>query len=644
MNNTLIGILGEEGSLQNIYPHFVSRPAQIEMAQAVETAIQQHSSLVVEAGTGVGKTFAYLIPALLSDKKILISTGTKNLQDQLFHKDFPIVKKLLASHKKIVLLKGRANYACLYRFDVPQQNQFLDNKETLHDFATIKRWVKTTKTGDVAELENFAEDAAVFSHVTSTAESCLGNECDFYDKCFVIRARKEAMSADVVVINHHLFFADLALKEEETGRLLPEVETVIFDEAHQLYDAASSFLSERFSSRQLLLLLKDIQVEYARLGNDHPGILRLLPVIKQETTNLRLVMGESGLREAWFEIINKKNVKQGAQALNDSLAALEKCLSEQSQRAKGLENAWERVQTMRQFFQDLVIDEEQHSHKRQKIFWFETFLLGFMLYKTPIDFSSQLAVALNDPKKSWIYTSATLDSGIGTKYFTQPLGIQPQQTLLLESPYNYKRQAQLYFPRYLPDVTAENFISCWMDKLLPLLEAANGRAFLLFTSHRAMRQAFDHLVKLEKFTLFMQGQSAKHRLLEKFKTSERAILLGTSSFWQGVDVQGAALCCVCIDKLPFTSPGDPVTKARINAYKTLNKDPFYEYQLPQAVIMLKQGVGRLIRSECDKGVLVIGDLRLLTKPYGAIFIKALPKAPIVRDQEKVIQFLQQLAT
>jgi ATP-dependent DNA helicase DinG len=277
------------------------------------------------------------------------------------------------------------------------------------------------------------------------------------------------------------------------------------------------------------------------------------------------------------------------------------------------------------------------------VFWFETFLTSFVIYKTPIDFSAQLSTAMNDPKKAWIYTSATLDAGTGVDHFTQPLGIQPSQVLILASPFNYPQQARLYFPRYLPDIADKKFMTCWLEAIIPLLEAANGRTFLLFTSHRALQQAYDYLQKTN-FKLLMQGQTTKYALLEQFKHSERAVLLGTNSFWQGVDVPGAALCCVCIDKLPFASPGDPVTKARINTYKASGRDPFYEYQLPHAVIMLKQGVGRLIRSESDRGVLVIGDMRLLTRNYGIAFLKAMPKAQITRDQEKILEFLTHCTT
>lgn len=674
MSDLLLSILGENGSLKNVYPGFLSRAAQVEMAEAVENAIETHSTLVVEAGTGIGKTFAYLIPALLADKKTLVSTGTKNLQDQLFHKDLPTLKKLLAINKKMVLLKGRSNYVCLYRFEAPQQNQLFETKEAGKEFAKIERWSKITSTGDLSELQDLSEDASVLQHVVSTPESCLGNECEFYEKCFVVKARKEAMSADVVVVNHHLFFADLSLKEESLGKLLPDVETVIFDEAHQLYEAASSFLSERFSSRQLLLLIKDVQTEYAMLGSDHPDILRLALSLKQEVADFRLTLGESGRRDAWFEVANQKNVKKSLENLCEQLNDLTRCLAEQSQRSKGLENAWERAHELNAFLQDLQINrnvntqsisiedearaqsssgvyEQIHEQRdkrattssieRRRVFWFETFLTGFMIYKTPIDFSSQLSVAMNDPKKAWIYASATLDAGSGVDHFTKPLGIKPSQTLILESPFNYPEQARLYFPHDLPDVTDDGFMSRWIESIIPLLEAANGRTFLLFTSHRAMKEAHDYLRKTN-FTLLMQGQTTKHALLDQFKSTKRAVLLGTSSFWQGVDVQGAALCCVCIDKLPFASPSDPVTKARINAYKSSGRDPFYEYQLPHAVIMLKQGVGRLIRSESDKGVLVIGDMRLLARNYGAAFLKAMPKALIVRDQEKVVNFLKEI--
>ncbi len=681
MSDLLLSILGEEGSLKSVYPGFVSRSSQVAMAEAVEEAIHGHTTLVVEAGTGIGKTFAYLIPALLSDKKTLVSTGTKNLQDQLFHKDLPTLKKFLAINKKVVLLKGRSNYVCLYSVDAPRQNQLFESKEAANDFSKIERWSKITTTGDLSELENFSEDSSVFQHVVSTTESCLGNSCEFYEKCFVVKARREALSADVVVVNHHIFFADLSLKEESLGKLLPEAETVIFDEAHQLYDAASSFLSQRFSSRQLLLLIKDIQAEYLMLGADHPGILRLVLAIKQEVTNFRLSMDGSvsnigSRRDAWFEIAGKKTVKKSLENLCEQLSELTRCLAEQSQRSKGLENAWERASELSGFLNNLLTEKESNadvnirsfsidnearaqvssgvykslheqrskratklSIERRWIFWFETFLTGFMIYKTPIDFSAQLSSAMNDPKKSWIYASATLDAGFGVDHFTKPLGITSNNTLILESPFNYPEQARLYFPHYLPDVTDDDFIPKWMEAIIPLLEAANGRTFLLFTSHRAMKQAHDYLKKMD-FALLVQGQTTKHALLENFKTTERAVLLGTSSFWQGVDVQGAALCCVCIDKLPFASPGDPVTKARINAYKSAGRDPFYEYQLPHAVIMLKQGVGRLIRSETDKGVLVIGDMRLITRNYGAAFLKAMPKALMVRDEGKVVEFLR----
>lgn len=642
MSDLLLSILGDNGSLKNVYPEFASRASQVEMAEAVEEAINAHSTLIVEAGTGIGKTFAYLIPALLADKKTLVSTGTKNLQDQLFHKDLPTLKKLLAINKKVVLLKGRSNYVCLYRFDGPQQTQLFESKEVVNDFAKIERWSQITTTGDLSELENFAEDSAVLQHVVSTAESCLGNACAFYEKCFVVKARKEALSADVVVVNHHIFFADLSLKEESLGKLLPDVETVIFDEAHQLYDAASSFLSQRFSSRQLLLLVKDIQTEYLILSSDHPDILRLVLAIKQEVANFRLsmsVLGNNagGRRDAWFEIATQKETKKSLEILCEQLVDLTRCLAEQSQRSKGLENAWERASELSAFLNNLA--NQKSNTDKQWIFWFETFATGFMIYKTPIDFSTQLSAAMNDPKKSWIYTSATVDAGFGVEHFSKPLGIIPNQVLILESPFNYPERARLYFPHYLPDVTSDDFMLHWMEAVIPLLDAANGRTFLLFTSHRAMKQAYEYLQKTD-FTLLMQGQTTKHALLEQFKTGERVVLLGTSSFWQGVDVQGAALCCVCIDKLPFASPGDPVTKARINAYKSSGRDPFQEYQLPHAVIMLKQGVGRLIRGENDKGVLVIGDMRLLTRHYGAAFLKAMPKARIVRDQEKVVEFLR----
>lgn len=642
MSDVLRHILGEDGILKKIFPHFISRDAQLRMAEAIEQTIEESSTLVVEAGTGVGKTFAYLIPALLHDKKAIISTGTKNLQDQLFQKDLPALRKILAIQKKIVLLKGRSNYVCLYRLELPQQHHFFESKSLVKDFSTVGKWAKITKTGDISELDTFSDDSSVWQHVVSTVDSCLGNDCEFYHQCFVVKARKEALSADVVVINHHLFFADMSLKEESLSKLLPDVGTVVFDEAHQLYESASSFLSERFSSRQFLLLLRDIQSEYAILGSDHPDILRLTVSLKQEITNFRLLMGDSGARESWFYLVNQDGVPSALSELCKQVNELSVCLFEQKQRSKGLESAWERIDDMCRFLNGLH-NSGQGNKDHNVVFWFESFASSFLLYKTPIDFSEKLAeVWVNTI--AWIYASATLDAGFGVEHFIRPLGIQAKKILFLESPYDYKKQARLYFPRYLPSVNHPDFIVRWVETLLPVLEAAAGRSLLLFTSHRAMQEAYTilHDPAVKSFTVLMQGQASKQALLEQFKTSHRAILLGTSSFWQGVDVQGAALCCVCIDKLPFASPGDPVVKARINAYKTAEHDAFYHYQLPQAVIMLKQGIGRLIRSEMDKGILVIGDLRILTKKYGEFFFKAMPRALLVRDQQKVVDFLSEI--
>ncbi|MCD8524963.1 MAG: ATP-dependent DNA helicase [Gammaproteobacteria bacterium] len=621
MSDALRPILGENGRLKKIFPHFISRDAQLRMAEAIQETIQASSTLVVEAGTGVGKTFAYLIPVLLHDKKAIISTGTKNLQDQLFQKDLPALRKILAIEKKIVLLKGRSNYVCLYRLDMPQHHHLFESKSLIKDFSIVGRWSKITKTGDISELDTFADDSSIWPHVVSTVDSCLGSDCEFYQQCFVVKARKEALTADIVVINHHLFFADMSLKEESLSKLLPDVGAVVFDEAHQLYESASSFLSERFSSRQFLLLLRDIQSEYAVLGSDHPDILRLTVSLKQEITNFRLLMGDSGARESWVDFVKKGRVLSSLSELCQQVNELSVCLSEQKQRSKGLESAWQRVHSMYRFLHDLH-QSEQDDKNHNVVFWFESFSSSFLLYKTPIDFSEKLSDVWVGTI-AWIYASATLDAGLGIDHFIQPLGIPAKKILFLESPYDYKKQARLYFPRYLPSVNHGDFVARWIEALLPVLEAAAGRSLLLFTSHRAMQQAYTmlHDLVVKKFTVLMQGQASKYALLEQFKRGHRTILLGTSSFWQGVDVQGAALCCVCIDKLPFASPGDPVVKARINAYKTSAHDAFYDYQLPQAVIMLKQGLGRLIRSETDKGVLVIGDLRMLTKNTASFFLK-----------------------
>lgn len=629
-------VLGEGGKLKNIFASFVPRQSQLEMARAISQAIDDENKLIVEAGTGIGKTFAYLVPALLSNKKVLVSTGTKNLQDQLYYKDLPLIRKLFPVTKKVVLLKGRANYLCWYRLENAAQEASYESRSLVTDLALINKWSLSTKSGEISELVKVPESSKIWPYVTSSADNCVGSECPFFDKCFVSKIRKEALLADVVVVNHHLFFADLALKEEGFGQLLPGSDVVILDEAHHLAEIATQFFSERISSRQLFNLISDVLAEYQTLGQDFDELPELLDELKVTVADVRQHLGEVGRKEDWTKVRNNQKLLKALDTLQEQVSSLTELLALQSDRSKGMESVYERSLQVKNALYKLLNAKADHDY----VHWFETFAQTFSINITPLSVADNMKDFYEQKKMSWVFTSATLGASDGFDYFKHPLGLDDEKCLQLPSPFPYKKNTLYYLPRMLPDVSERNYIEAFVDSALPILEANKGRAFMLFTSYFAMNLAQD-LLKNSGFELLVQGNASKHRLIEKFKSRDNAVLLGTNSFWQGVDVQGAKLSCVFIDKLPFASPGDPVMQAKISAMKRQGKSPFNDYQLPSAIIALKQGVGRLIRDDKDFGVLVIGDLRLLAKNYAEQFWNALPGAKLIRDEDKVINFLQE---
>ena len=629
-------ILGQDGSLKKVYPRFTPRAAQIEMAESIEFAIEKNQTAVIEAGTGIGKTFAYLIPALLSGKKIIVSTGTKNLQDQLYNKDLPLLRKLFPV-KKVSLLKGRANYLCLHRLEANAPDALYETRGALKDLTKVNRWAKLTKSGDIAELTTIKESSQIWPNVTSTSENCIGSECPCFHKCFVSKARKEALVSDLVIINHHLFFADLAIKDEGFGELLPDARVVIFDEAHHLAEIATNFFSQSISSRKLGILINDILAAYYELSQDLKELPELLTQLRQTLKKVRLAFGKDMRREAWEVVANKREIKLVFDLLQEQFASRVELLSHLSQRSKDLHSCYERAVELFHLI-DQLLDQEKSG---EYVYWFETYAQSFVVYITPIQIKDELQKFINQPDKAWVFTSATLAIGDSFDFFTQPLGIKANCLKQLLSPYDYKKNTMLYIPQGLPDVRDSNFMDKLITYALPIITASKGRSFLLFTSYSAMYKAKDLLLN-SGFELFVQGDKTKHQLLEDFRNTPNAILLGTSSFWQGVDVQGEALSCVIIDKLPFASPGEPIVKARINAIKKQGGNAFFDYQLPHAVIALKQGVGRLIRGEQDKGILVIADMRLLTKNYGAQFLSSLPTMPIVRQHDRALESAEKL--
>lgn len=629
-------LLSEKGPIAKLVPGFAAREQQQEMATRVADALEKGEHLIAEAGTGTGKTFAYLVPALVSQSKVLISTGTKNLQDQLFHKDLPIVRKALAVPSTVAILKGRANYLCLHRLDLAEQEGRFRTPEMARSVIDIREWSARTTSGDTAEMSSISEDDLIWSSVTSTSDNCLGSDCDYFDSCYLIEARRQAQAADIVVINHHLLFADMMLREDGFAELLPEADAIIVDEAHQLPEVASSFFGESLSGNQLLELARDSESEYLSEVNEDPNFIRIASVLQKLTKDLRLAFGVEQRRADWQSVaVNNKDFKKALLAVSEQLEKLQEQLTPLAERSKGLESCYERCVELRSRFTRLTTDvPEDHIH------WFETHRRSFTLHITPFDISDIFHSQMNTMNVAWMFTSATLTVANSFDHYKQRLGIETDNTAIWDSPFDYSKQAVMYVPESLPDPTTAEYNEAVIEKALPIIDACQGGVFFLFTSHKALQQAADILDKELEVPLLVQGDKPRDVLLSEFRHHGNAVLLGTSSFWEGVDVRGEALTCVIIDKLPFASPGDPVLKARIDTMRKQGGNPFMDFQLPSAVIALKQGAGRLIRDINDRGVLMLCDPRLITKSYGKIFIDSLPAMMKTRNQQKVEGFLK----
>ncbi|MDD2768850.1 MAG: ATP-dependent DNA helicase [Methylococcus sp.] len=624
-----------EGPLARALGGFRPREAQSEMALAVEQAIRGGRCLIAEAGTGTGKTFAYLVPALLSGKRVLVSTGTRNLQDQLFHKDLPLLRRALAAPAKIALLKGRSNYVCPYRLENVVDFGFRAgfSEQEVDHLERIRRWSKTTRSGDIAEVHDVPESSPMWRSVTSTAENCLGQDCAAYEDCHVVHARKEAQDAQVTVINHHLLWADWAVKTDGFGELLPEADVIIVDEAHQFADTATQFLGITLSTRQLTELADDTLIELGKDAPDMGGLADAATLLKNDTQVLRNALGEGLRREAWHAVSGSEAVSLGLKRMEESLLSLAAQLKLASVRGKGLESCWKRCDEFIQRLEAFLAEDTEESVR-----WFETHRRGFSLSRTPLDIAGEFARFRKSRQATWIFTSATLSVSGRFEHFSRQLGIADAECRRWESPFDYRRQSLLYLPAGLPEPGGREYTRAVLRAAYPVLKASRGRAFLLFTSHQALTEAASILEGKTEFPLFVQGTQPKAKLLEAFRASGNGLLLGTASFWEGVDVRGEALSCVVIDKLPFASPGDPVVSARLEAIRKRGHSPFGVFQLPAAVITLKQGAGRLIRDVDDRGVLVLADPRLTAKSYGRVFLDSLPPMRITRDPNAVRAF------
>ncbi len=627
-------VLGENGIFAQRISNFMFRDAQLELAEAIESHIEHTSTLVAEAGTGTGKTYAYLVPAILSNKKVLISTGTKALQDQLFFQDLPNVMKLVRPNVKVALLKGRANYLCLYRFNTLQESGRLTSRHQVKELNLITKWSLATKQGDIAEVAGVDESAEIWPEVTSTNDNCQGSDCPFYEDCYLVLARRRAMESDIVVVNHHLFFADVALKDTGFGELLPSREVFIFDEAHQLAHSGHQYFGTSFTSRKVNELCKDLTLEYYSHAKDCSQLLTGCHQLEKALADCRLAIPEHLNKDEMQRLYQTPAFMQNLQLLQQQLHELNQVVEVNAERSAGLENCQERIEDLLAAL-TVILGQERADYVK----WFECYRKGFGLFVTPLSIAEPFSAYRNNIDASWIFTSATLTVDRKFAHLNRELGLAPNAELILESPFDYQKQGILYMPRYLPDPNHPNFLEALYQQVLPVLKASQGRAFLLFTSYRALHW-FAEKLEQERldFPILVQGDASKIHLLDSFKRKANAILLGTASFWEGVDVQGEQLSLVVIDKLPFGSPGDPVLKAKVKQIRGQGGNPFYELQMQQAVLMLKQGAGRLIRGEQDSGVLMIGDPRIIAMEYGQVFVNSLPQMRRTRQLAVVEQF------
>ncbi|AKC86127.1 ATP-dependent DNA helicase [Pseudoxanthomonas suwonensis] len=673
--------LSDGGALAERVDGFVARPAQQRLTAAVAEAIDQREVLLAEAGTGTGKTYAYLVPALLSGLKTIVSTGTRALQDQLYHRDLPRVREALGVGLRSALLKGRANYLCLYRLNQAKGSDLtlptarsdarFSSPEQATQFQRIVAWSGRTRAGDMAELDGLPDDSPLLPLVTSTVDNCLGSECPFWDECFVVQARQRAQTADLVVVNHHLLLADLALKQEGFGEILPGAQAFVIDEAHQLPELAASFFGEGFGMRQIQELGRDCLAECKQTTGALAVVQAPVRALEQALRELRAAMEALPPRGTRYRALTLPAVADGFDVVADALATLEDAMAPLATTSPGFDACVARARDLRARLErwrdggaasdafdagdeavvEAVAGEGDASldaaaladaaARGGEVYWYELSARGFRCQRTPLDVSAPLRAHRERSHAAWVFTSATLAVGGGFQHVGHKLGLFDPDTLLEPSPFDWPRQALCYLPKNLPEPNTRPFGAAMLEAVRPVLEASGGRAFLLFASHRALREAAEAL-RGASWPLFVQGEAPKAELLRRFRESGNGVLLGSATFREGVDVAGDALSVVVIDKLPFAAPDDPVFEARLEAVRRRGGNPFRDEQLPQAVIALKQGVGRLIRTESDRGVLVLCDPRLTGKPYGRVFMQSLPAFAVTRRIEDVQAFFARM--
>ena len=633
--NHAADILGPSGPFSAKIEGFSARSQQQEMATKIEEMIQFNGTLVAESGTGTGKTYAYLVPAVAAGRKVVISTGTKYLQDQLYGRDIPTVVRIMGVSIDMALLKGRSNYLCLERLDnLPQRSP--QAARSLHEeIREILTWKRQTKNGDIAEVETVNEDSRVWPEVTSNTDNCIGSECQFYDQCFVNKARKRAQMADVIVINHHLYFADYSLKQDGFGKLLPEADVWIFDEAHQLPDIASNFLGQSISLRQITELVKDSRAADAIEKSGIRELSKALDAVDKAAKDTQMSLLNIQGKYEWNHFIADKSVfLKRLTHLNTQLSNLLDCLSAASFAGENLGRCYERVTAI-----SSLVERFSGLPSTDQVRWVEVNAKNFRINETPLNIGSAVQSVMSNKSCAKVFTSATLSIDGQFDHYLEQMGLIEVDVEKWDSPFNFQQQSMLYMPTSLPAPNHPDYAVKLVDEILPVVQASQGRAFLLFTSYQLMHSVRQYFAG-QGFRLLMQGEASKQSLISEFVSVPRAILFATMSFWEGVDIQGEALSCVVIDKLPFESPNDPVLQARMKRIEESGKNPFMSYSLPRAVISLRQGAGRLIRGHSDRGLLMLCDPRIQTARYGRVFVNSLPRMRQTTHQADAVNFLQ----